>query len=395
MHQFVVMNFDEELGVDKAMSFLGVFVAVFVTSCSEAKFATAAKLKDAVADTIQLSLGCDGADTKKQILIEGPLGTKVKVVGEVCRSAEESFVKGSNILFVLDFSGSMVNADPIEQGSCGRLAAGKAIIDSMDRSLPPKEKNDINVGVLHFHDLATLKIGMTPLSNFQTNLTSEHFCGYQNSFTNYQAAIIGAKQALADLKGHHTIYFITDGAPTRPGDYTPGSTNSSDEAFLAGEEAMKSLREALPSLDFNAVYLEDPKASEVKLTRDPKAYLQQLVGPDNFRVARNASDLAVAISELKALDPSVFSAEQLELKLHADGFGTQKIRLKRAVAKSNESGVWLFESESQQLFGAGDQWTDNTFTLTDRTRPDRTVTKSVPYQVSPAVSVFTRVIEAY
>jgi hypothetical protein len=227
--------------------------------------------------------------TRANTAYRGPKGATVRVAGGFCP-------KGSavlNLLFVVDFSGSMVDGfgqrgnDPIVGNSCGRLLAIKKVIKKIKDEIP--ENTRVKAGLIGFSNTASERLSIQRLENLEENLSVANVCGADDigARTNYEAAFNAARTALAEFKeGDKVIYFISDGEPTIPINQVVGES--------AGREAARALRNAVDDLTLNAIYLGNVKDEQKArnnledITSDPKRVV----------LVRDARDLTEAATGL-------------------------------------------------------------------------------------------------
>ncbi len=341
-----------------------ITTGLIMSGCQENSFASAGGRSAVIPRSHSVALTCGSIQPGAAPEFTGMSGTKVQIEGELC-SLTENVVGASqlSILFVLDYSGSMESADPGDGAGCGRLRAGDAIIRRMMAQIGQANAMPVQVGVVHFHDDASVQVPMMPLANFAGQVNASNFCGNRDAYTNYQAAFLQAQQVLAQAQGKKVIYFITDGAPTKPSDpsslFNPNNAPN-DFPFGAGEQAVTALRGGAPDLTINAIYLQDPAPQTITLARDPQQYLATLVGgPQFMRVANNADDLAAQIETFEPPKTEALDVRSIQAELVSPQLGTRTIALESLTQDPNRKGVWIFRTKPIELFGAPGQAVEN------------------------------------
>jgi hypothetical protein len=327
-------------------------------------------------------------------------GTSVRVSGELCSVREQSVSSEPiSLIFVIDYSGSMAQADPELGGTCGRMRAAAAIVDKMNKD--SNGQGNIQAALVHFHLTAETRIQPTSLRNFATQVSASSFCGFQEARgtanTNYEAAFSQAKSVLAGAPGNKLVYFLTDGEPTAPIDVN-AITNSApgtdprtllEPAYAAGLRAAEDLRSSNQNLTLNVIYLDASGSTFGNINsivgntqvRDPKTYLEQIAGrPDRVRIVRDADSLAAQITTFEV--PAVTSLDSSAIfgELTAPGYGSRPVELESLVPAPGRQGVWIFTTKPLQLFGVTGQQTENRLILKSRSQKIPETTGVVIFQ---------------
>jgi Mg-chelatase subunit ChlD len=183
-----------------------IVAAVSFSACADSGFkGTTPKrpgLEAKAASERVLNVACTGNDGVANLVadLSGSARDLVKIEGEFCQLPETEGKSGElDIVFTIDFSGSMKMNDPGTATSCGRLAAATAIHTKLKSSLPAGAK--VKVGVVGFDTTAMTKVPMTSLDSFGASLTYANFCSHnKNGYTNYAAAFDATRTILADAK---------------------------------------------------------------------------------------------------------------------------------------------------------------------------------------------------
>lgn len=308
-----------------------------------------------------LNVACSGTNGEATLVtdLSGTARDLFKIEGEFCQlPATEGKTGELDIVFSIDFSGSMKQNDPGTGSSCGRLAAANAIYNKLKGSIPTGAK--VRVGVVGFDTLSKTKVPMTSLDSFGTSLTYANFCDQNsNGYTNYAAAFDATRTILGDSKGNKTVYLISDGMPTVGGGLfeTPHS---------AGLKAADKLKAEIKDLVLNAVFLGakadplDPSAPE----EDPKTYLEKITGsPDRVRLVENAEAIASQIVTFE--DPVVPTMDTASVtgKISAPGFSERDLKVAKFEQDAACKGVWKFATESFKLETASGKAVSNLVTL--------------------------------
>lgn len=280
---------------------------------------------------------------------------ELKVGGQFCPSSS----KKTNILMIVDFSGSMSSNDNASNTTCGRLDAARAIYSRMQSVA--NSGDTINFAILPFASgiVVPYVVNFTSMADFSNSLTYAKFCRYiagsgsgpsflnqteagTTGNTNYQAAFQAAESMLTGLDGHQEVFFISDGQPTIP------SADPVTPAVAAGA----SLRQNIGNLTMSSILLatNDPTAQNI---------LAQVTGsPDRVALVADASQLATTILNFPA--PTIDSASiaaVLSIAPYADHA--------LPVADVNAAaGIWNYDLQPFILLGSPGQTTVNKVTVT-------------------------------
>ena len=294
---------------------------------------------------LSYALNCDKQDPLT-VELKSKADRKIKINGEFC---PKSYGK-LNVLFVVDFSGSMgphmglPGSDPgsFFTQSCGRRKAVESIIAKLKADM--RANDDINVGLIQFGNDARVAQPLSKIASFENSAISyRSLCGSNLGATNYEAALKRTKESLANIDGNKVVFFVSDGLPTA---YLGGDPSVSEEEISKqkGQEAAKELATETQNLSLNVVYLSGENKN------DSISYLAELTGDKNrVKVADNAELLAEKIVELSI--PSVLiNKETISAELV---FGTQKkaIKIVKIEEDATRPSVWVFESEEFTALG--------------------------------------------
>jgi len=219
--------------------------------------------------------------------LQAPEGTTLKVTGELC---PKSFGQ-LNVLFVVDFSGSMEQNDPRNLLlSCGRLAAARAILKKFEDDMG--QGDDVRVGLVSFDDVGRITKPLEPLKNFKSTLNIFQMCGYNEANTNYKAAFDTAAQAFNGAQGNKVVYFISDGLPSIGGSGAADPVDTQGTHKAAGLQSAQALLGSQVAI--NAIFLNRDNSAQAGAP-----YLNQITGsPQRVRIANDANQLADKVIEL-------------------------------------------------------------------------------------------------
>jgi hypothetical protein len=160
--------------------------------------------------------------------------------------------------------------------------------------------------------------------------------------TNYEAALLKAKDVLQNIPGQKVIYFITDGEPTNPG--------SSAFALAKALEAASKLRNEVKDLTINAIFLNadypnNAKATLGQITADPKRVL----------LAANPDEIAAKIVEFP---PVGFVASSLKVSLLVTPYPEEPIAAE-FTQHPTKNNVWIYKTNPFFLLGKPGEIVDN------------------------------------
>jgi hypothetical protein len=287
---------------------------LLTAACNKTSFGgTAAKKPAAVQHgDKEVTAACNANPT---IDVSGTAPYSVTVKGSFCDVPTQTTAGAPTVMFLIDVSGSMAQNDPPQDGTCGRLAAAQAILNSVGSA------NGANLGYVSFADYVEDTQQPITWSSFQQKLDAKTFCSMKGGATNYQAALDRAGEMLKFASGPKVIYFISDGLPTRAGEnpsnpVTDGLVGSIliETIQKAGLLAASALRNDFKDLSFFAIYLDggDGRATAEGdgIIGDAKDYLAAITGsPEAVRLVSRAQDLAEVIMSFKPpLKPATTTA---------------------------------------------------------------------------------------
>jgi hypothetical protein len=235
--------------------FINLIVVAFLVACGSVEFRGEKGSGDATPndegiDAINLvswNWNCDDieikASDKRKAVFTGEGEHKVpdditngiinlQFNGKTCIPASSA----RDIVFVIDVSGSMVQADPVKSGSCERLASVETVISSLS-----SKKVDATYGLVTFNsDLKdqTTALFATKQELFDNAISSSSgakaikdvLC-HSLGGTNYEAALMSAESLLKQNNRNNAareVYFVSDGVP--------------DPSYLHGKEVAARLK---------------------------------------------------------------------------------------------------------------------------------------------------------
>ena len=326
--------------------------------------------------TSAYSLGCEPTKTFAFAPTE-PRGGRfgIALTGEFCQQASNDLY----VLFIIDNSTSMGKhyssfflkegndpqvTDATNTPTCGRLRGVRAILKKFQD--PSLANLKTRIGVISFAtnviEAKEIKSAADPIS---PNLVSEKiFCATvsqtgvipsqpggldipgESYLTNYEAALLKAKDMLQNIPGQKVIYFITDGEPTAPTNLTV--------ATMQGIAAAEKLRSEVKNVTVNAVFLKasDPvKAKEIlaKITADPKRVL----------LASNPDEIASKLIEFQPLG-FIDGSLKASLSVNPKAAEPLKAELTKHPTKANS---WTYKTEIFPLSGKPGQVVDHIVTV--------------------------------
>ncbi len=362
------------------MRYSAVLFALGLFACNTTNFRGSDKSHSIRPATVKkgsgkkLALVCkNGKSEKLEETISGSIGTTVEVEGEFCGEVKAGG-KSLTIALVIDGSGSMDRNDKFQANTCGRWKAGKALIEKLSE-LSTTENISIKTGMVTFGTVARSTVALTNIADFSAQMTAAEFCIQTLGTTNYEDAFIKTKDLLKSTEGAKIIYFISDGLPSvsnawppRTGGGAPGAIQPADMRipFDAGAKAAKDLRETVPDLTINAVFLgvggEDQQVA-TSLGIDLQKYLADLVGaPERVKVVNDAGGLASEIAKFKVPEAKDLGTSDVAAVLAAPGFPDKPVSILEVV-KASEDGVWRFKTAPFELYGKSKDTVVNSLTV--------------------------------
>lgn len=330
-----------------------------LTACGESSFKGSDPKKPGYtlepASEKTLAMSCDATGMASlQTDLTGTSRDLVKITGEFCNVTGQPGRSGDlDVVFTLDFSGSMKANDPGTGTSCGRLDAAKAIHAKLVSALAQNAASaraKVRVGVVGFDTTSALKVPLTNVNEFATKLNYETFCGFNDKgYTNYASAFDATREVLRNSLGSKVVYLISDGMPTVGGALfqTPQS---------AGKQSADQLRNEIKDLTFNAVFLQ-PKSDA---DGDPKVYLESLTGSaDRVRLVASADQIGAQIVTFQDPVAGTLDGNSANGTISTVGFAQRTIKITKLEADAARQGVWKFETAPFTLNAAAAQKVSN------------------------------------
>lgn len=336
----------------KAINTKGRWMIVLglLAGCNEADFSGSNNIGQPKPTFEETAVPCDTANPHqtKHLLVEtSEAGSEVKITGSFCAvGLDQTAFVGPHIAFLVDYSGSMNNVDPLRE-SCMRFEAAKALYESLEARFGDK-MDKISFSLTTFEGNAQpASGGVISSQQFKdTYLNKETFCRSVNGATNYEAAFTVAHDSvlanLTNVQDKH-VFMLTDGVPTMFGvSGLLGQCNEKDPTDLrcadAGAAAADKLSQ-LENLNLNVLFLinqsnqaESEKAKEYLETRITK-------NPDNVKFAGNAKQAADLIKEFEEPESKPTTDVDATAKVEGDLGAIPLVKL-----EDKGNGVWTFET---------------------------------------------------
>jgi hypothetical protein len=322
-------------------------LALYSNACNKADFKSDTKNKQVPeAATIACSKEQKYTEEELRIGVNEQKSGKILVNGEFCPQAPARL----NIVFLIDFSLSMYNEkedrgnDPVVDGSCGRLDAARAIINSHKQNITDEETK-ITASVVQFSSTLEGKIEPIEIADFKDELTTENFCKGTTG-TNYKVAFETATEMLAEVNGTKVVYLISDGMPTEGGG---GARENAPRHRDAAQAAADEMRKEVKLLTYNTVYLGNIKDLKEE-NFDPKTFLEELTGsPERVKLVEKAENLAEEI--LKIEKPAVdIDTDNVTAELTAEGVEPRPVKVGLFKAHETKKETWTFATEEFDAF---------------------------------------------
>ena len=294
------------------------------------------------AQTAAIRATCDDLASPQSSVLkltQNAAGVPVRTTfaGEICPLATGSLT----VVFIIDWSGSMNQNDPLKKGSCGRLQAIQAVSDYITKNAGSNIA--VREALVPFSDQAMTKsiINPTDLKTFQSQMTAANICRASGS-TNYADAFTTASSVLRNIKGRVVVYFISDGLPTVYADgktqAPAGSPSIKDVSIAAGQK----LRSDFTGLTVNGILLGQGAAQ----ARD---VLEKITGSAaRVKLVSGAEDLATEIVKFPAPQ---FVAGSAQGTLTVAGQAPKAVKVLNLALDANHPGHWTFQTEPFDLTG--------------------------------------------
>ena len=172
---------------------------------------------------------------------DGIYDLSLSVSGEASRN--ESGNEPINVLFVVDISSSMRNSF---EGYADRMAGANQAMSILTSSLSAEKGYDARFAMVTFHGPASYaKRWTSDASQIKANATGN----WESQGTNYEAGIMKASEAIADLKTNDragiptAVVFISDGEPNKyyHSDWYPNVDANSNKALNEAQDELNQL----------------------------------------------------------------------------------------------------------------------------------------------------------
>lgn len=283
------------------------------------------------------------------IVVKNSADARLTVDGDFCPETPAEL----KVLFLVDISRSMYNSaakssedignDPLKNGTCGRLEAGRALLELLAQQVKQK-KTSVRAAVVNFASSVVQSVPFTEITDASGLATVGNFCrdvGQVNYKTNYKVALEQATAMLAKETGTKIVYLISDGLPTVGGQADDGLLPEHQTAALL---AAKGLRDTVKDVILNTLFLGDIASIKAKDNVDPMTFLHQLTGdPSRVKIAANGSELQGQILQLA---PPAIELDKAKAKAFIEpGSGlTYPVRLVE-FQPTKRSNIWHFVTE--------------------------------------------------
>ena len=351
--------------------FFTLLLVITSISCQKNnnKFVAHDETKPSEPTPFEFTAACQGKSETERVFsydIEaGSNGSAITVQGSFC-ALEPKEVEGlKTILFSIDYSGSMAEVDPLTSGSCKRLEAASALLDTLDQRF--SQKDLVRVSAIKFGDSASKLIEDVSLSEFINNhLNPEIFCNYNRHNTNFEASFTMLESMIKDkdeaVKKDTHIFMLTDGLPTisdSDGVCYRHKVQLSEDCLISSATAAKNLRQVTDHL--NVLFLSDPE-SEEQSEKNKNYLINEIAGQeDRVKFAKSASE---AVAQIKDFEIPETNLDSLTAKARSEGFEDAPIDPSIKLTKKDD-GTWHFSTTFLIPAEAGtyrlyiDPYTDN------------------------------------
>ena len=338
--------------------------ALLIAGCGGTQFAgnngqkagSAVPSKNTPAGNIsaKVRVGCDSAASAaaQEQSFTGGAGTTVALTGDFCgQGLTETSSEQLTVLFVFDFSGSMLANDPTTSGSCGRLQAAQTILAKLEAE-PATSQATLNLAMQAFGSQIMPGIAPTSLAAFKPQLNAQSVCRSDGN------AVSGTNQGAGGLLGALNSIISSSQSPT--------------PVYDAGTAAAAKLR-AQSDVTLNVIYLgsagtaaEGPVPAGLP---DPQTYLTQIAGSaDHLRVVSSAQDLASQIATFST--PVAASGDivdgSVQVTLSAANHAAQDFKVASITKDPTQPNLWHFTTVPLPLIGNYGQVIDNTIKVSIR-----------------------------
>lgn len=330
-----------------------LFILMFeLTGCQQARFGAGGNgiaqpptpeprqppIDEKYGEIFRLEGQCTTDAQPRLISVNSSQNGRLDLKGEICPLAFGKL----NVLFLVDYSGSMKTADPADTLglSCGRLRSARRILARLKAARRPSDT--INVGEITFARTAQQRLEMQDINQFDSlfKLNRSNFCGWEsspNGSTNYQSAFNLARQTLANATGNTVVYLLSDGLPTISNGNEFDNNDTQGLHKTAGLQAVNTLRSSISNVSISTVFLNRSSNSAMA-----EGYLQSI--SDQLRIVSEAADLADKAVELSIPTVELGNGKPTAT-LTVEGTSiNQSVAIESFQKDQRRPGVWLFQT---------------------------------------------------
>lgn len=351
-------------------------MALFLLSlfgCNNEKF----RADGAAGGKDHAGIDCTKPSENKPQTVRADYGNNAVIEAKLCPQALELNPSSpTQVVFIVDFSGSMLKADSIKEGRCDRMAAAEVVVRNFLATVD--SPSTLQFSVISFEDKAVLQAGKISGAIFNPT-NGDYFCqgilsgSVTKSNTNYEAAFKMAEELLASMpQAEKRIYFLSDGKPGA------SSTIVQDEEVDYDITVRKAMNDALvyvkrvQALNFvklYALFLDWTRTGSVDTKEKPVDLMAEITGdPANVKVVEDSASLPKEIQTLTPVPNTQITPAQILIEVRANGYPTRSYRADPStfVWDGAETSPVAFKTLPMQLHGTKGQVVRNEILVSAR-----------------------------
>lgn len=346
---------------------------LYQSACNNEKF----RADGASGGKDSAGIDCTKLAENKPQTVRADYGNSAVVDAKLCPQALElNPTNPTQVVFLVDFSGSMLKADKVENDRCDRMAAAEVVVRNYLATV--NSPSTIQFSVISFEEKAILQAGKISGSTFNPT-NPDYFCqGIPSSIktgsnTNYEAAFKLAEELLSSMpSAEKRIYFLSDGKPGASSSIVQSESLEYDETVRkAMNDALVYIKrvQALNFVKLYALFLDWTETDLEDTKEKPADLMVEITGnPAHVKVVQDSASLPKEIQKLTPLPNKQITPSQVLVEVRANGFPT------RSFGADPETFVWdgsetspiSFKTMPMQLHGARGQVVRNQILVSAR-----------------------------
>jgi len=367
-----------------------VIICLLLVSCEQEKF------KSTGGQNGRNGIGLTCQDATVPETVRGDYGQRVQIEGQLCpvNNNDPGLGSAAQIIFAVDFSGSMLKADEMKNNTCGRLAAANTVLNAYMADVDLQ----FTVSLIQFHDQAEVAVTKIPRNQAMSILKPENFCEFREpehkvGNTNYEAALQSMSSLMTGSSvSHAKIYFLTDGLPSVSSNVPIEKTieEMDEEGIDTDKIAIEDTKAAHRKMDeyagweMFAIYLKWD-ISNIDPEIEPFELLSKLTGsPAKVGEVTEANQLATKIQDfVPPPQDKPITPQDILVEVRANGYPAKNFQVDASSFKwtGGKLDPVSFKTLPIELHGKPGTVTENTLVISARDLRFRPVTARIVWDL--------------